>query len=71
MRDRKPTNTDDVQGEGDYRSARRYKKDIDEFIAKKGKDIPDMAKKAEHDLESGEGPELEKAEAKGKAKARH
>ena len=71
MKDRKQTSPDDVQGEGDYRSARRYKNDIDAFMAEKGKDIPDMAKKAEEAIEGDEGQELSEAERKGRSKARH
>jgi hypothetical protein len=60
-----------VQGEGDYRSARTYKRDIDQFMNKKGGQIPGMAKDAEDALEGSEGEELKKAEEKGKSKARH
>ena len=65
--------TDDsgVQGEGDYRSARTYKRDIDNFMTKKGSEIPEMAKDAEAALEGPEGKELKKAEEKGKSKAKH
>ena len=60
-----------VQGEGDYKSARVYKKDIENFIEKKDSQIPDLAKDAERAVEGPEGPELKKAEEKGKSKARH
>jgi hypothetical protein len=59
-----------VQGEGDYESARVYKKDIDEFVATRKSEIPDLAKKAEEALEGPEGAELKKAEEQGKSKAR-
>ena len=59
-----------VQGEGDYESARVYKKDIDEFIATKKEQIPDMAKDAERALRGAEGEELKRAEEAGKSKAR-
>jgi hypothetical protein len=59
-----------VQGEGDYESARVYKKDIDEFIATKKDKIPDMAKDAERALSGREGEELKRAEETGKSKAR-
>jgi hypothetical protein len=59
-----------VQGEGDYESARVYKKDIDEFIATKKDEIPGMAKDAERALAGREGEELKRAEETGKAKAR-
>jgi len=60
-----------VQGEGDYKSARVYKKDVEGFIEKKGSQIPDLAKDAERAVEGPEGEELKKAEEKGKSKARH
>ena len=59
-----------VQGEGDYESARVYKKDIDEFVATRKSDIPELAKKAEEALKGPEGDELKRAEDKGKSKAR-
>jgi hypothetical protein len=70
MTDRK-TGDSGVQGEGDYRSARTYKRDIDTFVNKKSSEIPEMAKDAEEALEGPEGEELKKAEEKGKSKARH
>lgn len=60
-----------VQGEGDYRSARVYKKDIENFMNKKSGEIGDLARQAEEALEGPEHDELEKAEQKGKSKARH
>ena len=59
-----------VQGEGDYESARAYKKDTEEFIASNKDQIPEMAKDAERALESPEGEELRRAEEQGKSKAR-
>ena len=59
-----------VQGEGDYESARVYKKDIDSFVAGHKDEIPGMAKAAEDALEGSEGEELKRAEEKGKSKAR-
>lgn len=66
-------NSDDssVQGEGDYRSAREYKRDIDKFMREKSGQIPGMAKEAEKAIEGAEGRQLKKAEEKGKSKARH
>ncbi len=61
----------DLQGEGNYDAARDYRRDTEEFIAKKGKDIPQMAKDAEKALEGPEGVELKKAEDIAKSKARH
>jgi hypothetical protein len=70
MADEKPSDNG-VQGEGDYKSARVYKKDIEGFIQKKDSEIPNMAKDAEKAIDGPEGAELEKAEEKGKSKARH
>ena len=70
MADRK-THDNGVQGEGDYSSARTYKRDIENFVNKKGSEIPELAKDAEQALEGPEGEELKKAEEKGKSKARH
>ena len=70
MTDRKPGDSG-VQGEGDYRSAREYKRDIDRFMREKSGQIPDMAKEAEKATEGAEGETLKKAEEKGKSKARH
>jgi hypothetical protein len=56
-----------VQGEGDYASARRYQKDQHEF-AKSGK-VDKAARDAEAALDGPEGAELEQARkqtAKGK-----
>jgi hypothetical protein len=60
-----------VQGEGNYDAARDYRRDTEAFIAKKGKDIPEMAKDAEKALEGSEGEALKRAEDIGKSKARH
>jgi len=60
-----------VQGEGDYHSAREYKRDIDRFMREKSGQIHDMAKEAERAIEGPEGRQLKKAEEKGKSKARH
>ena len=71
MKDEKTKNEDAVQGEGDYKSARVYKRDIENFIQKKNADIPQMAKDAEKAVDGLEGAELKKAEEQGKSKARH
>jgi hypothetical protein len=60
-----------VQGEGDYRSAREYKRDIDRFMREKSGQIRGMAREAEKAIEGAEGKQLRKAEEKGKSKARH
>jgi hypothetical protein len=71
MKDEKTKSEDGVQGEGDYKSARVYKRDIAGFIEKKNADIPKMAKDAEKAVDGPEGAELKKAEEIGKSKARH
>ena len=71
MKDQKPAGVNPVQGEGDYKAARDYKRDIDNFMQKKGSEIADLAKSAEKAVESPEGAELAQAEQKGKSKARH
>ena len=71
MKNDKARNDDAVQGEGDYKSARVYKRDIESFIQKKNADIPKMAEDAEKAVEGPEGAELKKAEERGKSKARH
>ena len=60
-----------VQGEGDYRSARAYKRDIDKFMSEKSGQIGRMATDAGKALDGPERKELEKAEQKGKSKVRH
>jgi hypothetical protein len=71
MQQDKPKRDDSVQGEGDYKSARVYKRDIDSFIQKKDAEIPKLAEDAEKAVEGPEGAELKKAEERGKSKARH
>ena len=71
MKDNKSANDAKIQGEGDYESARRYKRDIEAFEQKKGSEIPTMAKDAEEALEGPQGDELKRAEETGKSKARH
>ena len=70
MKEQKPAGANPVQGEGDYKAARDYKRDIDKFVQDKGRVIPDLAKEAEEAVEGPEGPELARAEQKGKSKAR-
>ena len=71
MKDQKPADANPVQGEGDYKAARDYKRHIDNFMQKRGSEIPNLAKAAENAVEGAEGPELAEAEQKGKSKARH
>jgi len=70
MKDNEQRRSEAVQGEGDYKSARRYKRDIDTFLKEKGDQISDRAKEAERALDSPEGEDLARAEEKGKSKAR-
>ncbi|HEX5280179.1 MAG TPA: hypothetical protein VFW28_08870 [Micropepsaceae bacterium] len=60
-----------VQGEGDYRSAREYQKDIGDFMKRKSGKIDELAKEAGDAMKGPEAEELKKAEEKGKSKARH
>ena len=52
--------TDQVQGEGDYISAKRYQKDQHEFAKDQAK-VEQKAKEAEDALDGPEGAELERA----------
>ena len=52
------------QGEGDYRSAREYKPDIDRFMREKSGQIHDMAKEAQKTIEGLEGKQLKKGRGK-------
>jgi hypothetical protein len=56
-----------VQGEGDYRSARRHRRDVEEFVAEK--DIDALARDAAPRSE-GEHREMLEAERKGRARAK-
>jgi hypothetical protein len=64
-----PTSTADKgqQGEGSYEGSREYDERTKEFLAKKGKDVPQLAREAADALDGKEGDELRKAEADGKA----
>ena len=56
-----------VQGEGDYRSARRYRRDIEEFVAQN--DIEELARDAAPTSEA-EHREMLEAEREGRARAK-
>jgi hypothetical protein len=71
MKNPKPADANPVQGEGDYKAARNYRREIDSFLKNKGGDIPNLAKDAEKAVDGPEGAELAQAEQKGKSKARH
>jgi hypothetical protein len=56
-----------IQGEGDYESARRYRRDVEDYV--KTADIDRAAREAEPDNPE-EARELEKAEEIGKSRAK-
>jgi hypothetical protein len=56
-----------VQGEGDYRSARRHRRDVEEFVARS--DIDELARDAAPTSEA-EHREMIEAEREGRARAR-
>jgi hypothetical protein len=59
-----------VQGEGDYRSARRYRRDVQEFVAgHHEEDIEELARDAAPRSEAEQRDMLE-AEREGRARAR-
>jgi hypothetical protein len=53
-----------VQGEGDYESARRFRKDAEHFLEKA--DVPDLAKRAAPQSKE-EAEEMKKAEDVGRS----
>lgn len=59
---------DKTKGEGDYKAARRYRKDVEGFV--ESHDTEALAKQAKKDLEGKSGAELRRAEEAGKAKAK-
>lgn len=59
-----------VQGEGDYRSARRYRRDVQEFVAEKDEnDIEELARDAAPRSDAEHRQMLE-AEREGRERAR-
>ena len=60
----------DVQGEGDYRAARRHRRDVQEFVAEHDEDdIEELARDAAPRSEAEQRDMLE-AEREGRARAR-
>ena len=59
---------DPVQGEGDYRSAREYREDLQQFL--QHADVENAARAAAP-RDRGEARELERAEAQGRSHARY
>jgi hypothetical protein len=56
-----------IQGEGDYESARRYRRDVESFMERSV--IEELAREAEPDSEE-EARELLDAERKGRARSK-
>jgi hypothetical protein len=57
------------QGEGSYEGTREYDERTKDFLDRKGKDVPKLARDAAEALDGKEGDELRAAEAEGKAHA--
>jgi hypothetical protein len=58
-----------IEGEGSYEAAKRYKKSVDNYLA--DNDPEKAAEQAKRALNTEEASELEKAEQAGKKPARH
>ena len=56
-----------IQGEGDYESARRYRKDVERFVAEN--DTEELAREAAADSEQ-EADEMLAAERKGRSRSK-
>jgi hypothetical protein len=56
-----------IQGEGDYESARRYRKDVERFVAEN--DTEELAREAAPDSEQ-EADEMLAAERKGRSRSK-
>ena len=54
------------QGEGSYEGTREYDERTKQFLDKKGKDVPQLARDAADALDGPEGDELRKAEKEAK-----
>ena len=67
MGDSQPKTKGEVQGEGDYKAARRYNDATREFVA--DKDVTEAARDAEPQ-NAGEEQQLERAEQAGRARAK-
>ena len=67
MADKQPTKTSEVQGEGDYKAARRYNEATREFV--KEEDVAEAARDAEPQS-IGEEQQLEHAEQSGRDRAK-
>ena len=54
------------QGEGSYEGTREYDERTKQFLDKKGKDVPQLARDAADALDGPEGDDLRKAEEDAK-----
>lgn len=57
-------------GEGSYEGSRDYHERTEAFLAKKGKDVENLARKAEEALDGEEGESLKEAEQEGRSHAK-
>lgn len=62
-----PKNTSEVQGEGDYKAARRYNEATREFVEEN--DVSEAARDAEPD-NAAEQQQMERAEQQGRQRAK-
>ena len=67
MADKQPTKSGEVQGEGDYKAARRYNEATREFV--KDEDVAEAAREAEPHS-AAEEQQLERAEQAGRDRAK-
>jgi len=67
MADNQSKTKDDVQGEGDYKAARRYNEATREYV--KGEDVAEAARDAEPQS-AGEEQQMERAEQAGRQRAK-
>ena len=67
MADNQPKKQSEVQGEGDYKAARRYNEATREFIEEE--DVAEAARDAKPESE-GEEQQLERAEQAGRERAK-
>jgi hypothetical protein len=67
MADNQPKTRSEVQGEGDYKAARRYNEGTREFV--KEEDVSGAAREAEPQS-AGEEQQLERAEQAGRQRAK-
>lgn len=56
------------QGEGSYEGTRDYNARTENFLERKGKDVPQLARDAAEAIEGSEAEELRQAEETGKSR---